>query len=1146
MRRLRWRGHRTGFGAFLVGSGMGLVTNLVTGDPAGWPRALRPVATYAPVIGLGLVAVVGAKALWDTWRLGVRRPVWDGGNPYPGLAAYTQRWAGVYFGRGQEVQDLVIRVHTARTPRGRFVPVVGPSGNGKSSLVLAGLLPALGDAFRVLPPFSPGTNAVGELSAALGRDLSAEAAAAAHAAGTGAPAPHLGDALAALAAARGRSRRLLLVVDQLEEAVVQCVAGDRNAFLALLEAMLVQEARLTVIATVRSDSIGEFQQGLGSDLFRDPLMVNVIGPRELRSVVVEPARLTDTTFQDGLVDEIVRDAGGGDALPLLSYVLSDLYDRAARDHRITWGEYEASGGVSGALTRRAEAAVRDLGPDSLELCLDTLLMFVTLAGSGATRQRVPAAVLEPRELDVVRAFVDARLLTSDRAADGGVVYDIVHEALLRQWQPLADHISRHDERLRRLTELAPLARAWVRSGRERDYLISGARLAEAYSDLRGLSPEVLEFLDACQRSQAGEMERRADLVAREAMSLLGSEPETAVSLAVAAYTELTPTPLVRYALQLCVASGLVQRYPHSGPVNCVAYAPDGRLATATASARDRVQLWDVTGQLVGTVGTEDDVVTACAFGPDGRLAVGYDGAVRVYAPDGTSLHELTAGESVTAVTYAPDRRLAVGGLDGTVRVHGSTGDRVRTLDCASPVFAVAFAADGGLAAGCSNGTVTVWDREYQPRERLDGHHDLVFAIAFGPENRLASGGRYGEVLVRATDAEPDERFGHRGRVNALAYSADGHLASASDDGTVRLWFPDGRLRHVLTEHTDRVRALAWAPDGRLATGSADSTVVVWDPWQRLLETPPRHDSIDKVVFTTNGWMVTVTDGWLKVSTGIPDELGHIFGPGGPIRFLAASPDQRFAACDVNEVHLWDLRRWRVGGSVPDPVVVSTPTSAVAFSPDGTMTTAAPDGMMHTWARDGRCVRTVPGTSRALRMAHLADGTLLAMHADGWLRRWPAEGEGEPRLLGGGPDCAHPIVVGPDGRSVSGTRDGATRVHGPDGRVQYGLPLDASRIAAGAFAPDGRLATGTVDGELLVWDAAGRLLTSAREPGGGAVDVAFAADGRMAASTGGRLRVWPGPVPEETLLDLAHRWPRRELTPTLRERMLLGRGPGSGT
>jgi hypothetical protein len=152
---------------------MGLVTNLITNDPEKWPRQLRPIAKYSPVIGAAIVIIVTVRALWRWWRRRIPSPMWVGGNPYPGLAAYGEDRAAVFFGRGQEIRDLVDRVQVAVPPHLRFVPVVGPSGSGKSSLVLAGLLPAIRSRseWTVLPSFTPGTSSVAELGRLLGLDL---------------------------------------------------------------------------------------------------------------------------------------------------------------------------------------------------------------------------------------------------------------------------------------------------------------------------------------------------------------------------------------------------------------------------------------------------------------------------------------------------------------------------------------------------------------------------------------------------------------------------------------------------------------------------------------------------------------------------------------------------------------------------------------------------------------------------------------------------------------------------------------------------------------------------------------------------------------------------------------------------------------
>jgi WD40 repeat protein len=948
MRRPGWGDHRTGFGVFLLGTGMGLITNLVTGDPEHWPSALRPVAENAPLIGVVLLAAVGARAAWLMWRNGITRPEWTGDNPYPGLLAYTEKWAGVFFGRRTEVQELVNRVRQARAPSARFVPVVGPSGSGKSSLVLAGLLPALRGSsdMRVLEPFTPGGNAVGELAAVLGVDLAGEARNALEAARAGDPLPRPDGVLAALAARRAGARGLLLVIDQLEEAVTLCVEEDRHSFLALIESMLEGETRLRIVATVRSDTVGVFQHGPGRDLFRQPLMVNVLGAREIREVVKEPARLTATEFDEGLIEEMVRDAGGGDALPLLSYLLSDLYRSAARDRRITWREYQAGGGVSGAITRQAQVAVAELGGESLDFCLDTLLRFVTISPGGATtRQPVRSSALGDRPRRVVQAFVDARLLVSD-AVDDEVVYHIAHEALLRQWQPLSDHIVAHEENLRRLTELVPMARAWLRADRNQEYLIGGARLVDALSwagDGHGMPEELREFLDESQRNQAGELDRRANLVAREALAVLPAAPETALALALAACTELAPTSLAVSALEMALAEGLVSVLRYPAGVSSLAFDRSGRLAVGREDGR--LARWESPDFAVLT-----DWVTAVAFDADGGLvAATIDGAVTAWDVDGRVIGELRVPRrGGVRIAGAPDGRWYIGASDGQIRVtDGALRDATVFHTARSPIYAMAATAGGGLIAGFGDGAVVVWDAAGREIRRLRGHDDAVFAVAAGPGGRVAAGGRDGKVVVWDAAGTVDTRAEHPGTpVTALAWSDDDRLALGLADGTVRV------APHMLTGPAGPISAIAFAGDGRLATGARDGTVRVWDLDGRRLEVVPATEVVEEKA--------------------------------GDLGVLATAPDGRMVRRNGGAIEVVEPD----GSRHALPSTDAAGITAAAFAPDGRFATGARDGSVWLWEKERSMLYAVPqAPGPVTRLAFSSEGRL-AIDVPGMVRIWP--------------------------------------------------------------------------------------------------------------------------------------------------------------
>jgi hypothetical protein len=155
--------------ALLLGATLGFGTNLVS-DPAGWPAVLQPVGRYAWCWLAALLVGVVAFRLRRAHQFAHTR-TWTGrGNPYPGLEAFDSRRSGVFFGRTVETQQILERLtRPGRLPVVRFVPIVGASGSGKSSLIQAGVLPALAEngGWRVVGPLMPGTDPVRELARTL-------------------------------------------------------------------------------------------------------------------------------------------------------------------------------------------------------------------------------------------------------------------------------------------------------------------------------------------------------------------------------------------------------------------------------------------------------------------------------------------------------------------------------------------------------------------------------------------------------------------------------------------------------------------------------------------------------------------------------------------------------------------------------------------------------------------------------------------------------------------------------------------------------------------------------------------------------------------------------------------------------------------
>ena len=311
--------------------------------------------------------------------------------------------------------------------RGRCVAVIGASGSGKSSLVRAGRAAASGAAGRALGR-APAVDA-----RASGRSPRWRARWRARCGrpGTTSTASRCSERIEhepvglvemlrdVAAGGDGRQRSVLVVVDQAEELVVHADARRARALRGAPAGARRDPACRCGCwrRCARSSSAHRCATHELVELIQDTVLVGPLDRSRLPEVIVGPARKAGLEFSPGLVERMVEDTRGGDALPLLAYTLRELYDRERPDpHVITGADYDAIGGVEGALRRRADLVARGPRPSaaSRELVLPTLLRLVTVDAEGepARRRRRRARRWTPRELEVVRAFVDARLLVS--------------------------------------------------------------------------------------------------------------------------------------------------------------------------------------------------------------------------------------------------------------------------------------------------------------------------------------------------------------------------------------------------------------------------------------------------------------------------------------------------------------------------------------------------------------------------------------------------------------------------------------------------------------------------------------------------------------------------------------------------------------
>jgi hypothetical protein len=430
----------------------------------------------------------------------------------------------VFFGRDHEIERLLELVQPTlqRGVAGRLVAIVGPSGSGKSSLLRAGLLPRLEnlkESWVVVPPVVPGQKPTRNLARSLSQAFSARGHERSPAelerhlgSGSSVALGELADELAEITG--GAEPNVLVVIDQAEELITRSGEREQQLFLRLLgEALKNEGSPLWVVATLRSEFLSSAPERAGlAEVVDDPLLVEPLSRTRLPEVIERPAQRAGLDFEAGLVERMVEETTGGDALPLLAYTLQELWEQVGSEGTVRFADYEAVGGVVGALQHRAdrisdELTRRGQGP----MIVPTLLKLASVEGEEEpTRRRVRRSELAPEEQEVVDAFVEARLLTSGKSEGGGeedaAYVEVAHEALLRQWEPLREAIEEERSSLQKRSELERLAADWDQARKthenEDSYLLVRGRRDEfrewADQHPKELGPTEREFLLASE------------------------------------------------------------------------------------------------------------------------------------------------------------------------------------------------------------------------------------------------------------------------------------------------------------------------------------------------------------------------------------------------------------------------------------------------------------------------------------------------------------------------------------------------------------------------------------------------------------------------------------------------------------------------
>lgn len=423
-------------------------------------------------------------------------------SPFPGLRPFTEDESLVFFGRERETSEIIQRLGD---PKHRFLAVIGASGVGKSSLVNAGVIPALragaipgADSWKILR-FTPGeiegnpflalANRLGttgvtpsgplEIAQKLERD-------------PGSIGPYADDLLRGLPA----WSKLLVFIDQFEEIFGSGVEERQRAQFVAMVAEAVKSERIIVIVTLRADFYAhclEYPE-LAALLRIGSFPLSAAGMGALFRMINRPAEIAGLRFQDQLADRILEDAGAEPGrLALLAFALNLICQRASDDGELLVSEYERIGGIRGAIATRAEEVFDELTEADRRQLPALFRRLTDVSESGAPvrrRARLSSLPQDPATRRLVQVLAQARLLVVSDDESHEPTIEVAHEALFQSWPRLAEWIQQTQDDMTLLRQLQRAAADWDRAGRPDSFLWPHERLIMVEAMVRNLDPEL--------------------------------------------------------------------------------------------------------------------------------------------------------------------------------------------------------------------------------------------------------------------------------------------------------------------------------------------------------------------------------------------------------------------------------------------------------------------------------------------------------------------------------------------------------------------------------------------------------------------------------------------------------------------------------
>ena len=953
--------------------------------------------------------------------------------PYKGLASYQPEDAHSFFGREALVDELIRRMKLQRV-----LVVGGPSGSGKSSLVRAGLIPALragaiaGSETWPIVLMTPGRDPMSELYFQFVNAFP----------NARNPPFSLADMMAQPALARHlgqtdtASQPVVVCIDQFEEMFTLSPAGQLAKMVEALAAMTdPAHSPFRLIIAVRADFYSACAQipWLAECITDNQVLVGPMTEAELRRAISEPARRAGLQLERGVVDAIVSESENeAGALPLVAHAMVETWVRR-QGNTLSLEGFRAAGGVAGAISQTADGIFEHVF-DSAEkdVCKRLFLRLVT-PGEGTRDAR---RIVDRSEIDadpraaavhrVIEKLTAARLLTVSNTT-----IQIAHEALLRTWPRLRNWIEESRDNLRTRQRISRAAEEWKSQDSDPDCLYRGTHLlstlawVEEHGDQLGsLERSFVDQSSALARQQeanAQERERRGKRRRNFAVAMLAALSIGATVTSVVAFLAFREADASKVVAEKATkeanerfgaALGAVaKRLVEVDPLLALYLSADAMLRgdgnEPGFDARSSLLAARLALSRGGPVplGSPIDMGDAkvLSLSPDGTLlaAGGRDGIIALAS---TITHRL-AGEKrqghkggVEDLDFGPrGDALASVGDDGMVRLWSTAGglsERSTLIGSLSDVaWGVRFSPDGAsLATASENGTVMLWNAQTSTAigSPLIKHTGDFLSLAFEPggQGLIAGTGKgdiYGWSLPDRTPLFAPITGVHTSDIWELVFDKQGRtFATSSSDGRSNLFaYPSGRLLSSALSTGGNIAGVAFSSDGSsLFGGDSNGELQVWDVQGQKLEhrSAPGHDGaiVDLVLSSERNLAATLGLDRLvrfwRAESFVPMYYERRM-PGGPAKGLAMSIDSSTVAA-AGEAGT--IAVWNAHSGTSNLLKTGRPQQiwALAFSPDGNrLISADRAGVAEVWdIATGRILSSIQASDRAIWSVLVDAGT----------------------------------------------------------------------------------------------------------------------------------------------------------------------------